>query len=96
MNSLVLTFFLFDHLVREVELTLLDPLLVFFDVVLERECWLTTEHFISKKAIKVEIDRFVVALTLENFWYLIGLASTDESLGVALFEQTLFCKSKIG
>ena len=56
MNSLVLAFFLFDHFIREVELALLDPLLVFLDVVLERECWLATEHFIGKEAIQVEIN----------------------------------------
>jgi len=51
LNSLVLAFFLFDHFIREVELALLDPLLVFIDVVLERESWLTTEHFICEEAI---------------------------------------------
>lgn len=95
MNSLVLAFFLFDHFIREIELALLDSLLVLFDVVLERESWLTTEHFIGKEAVQVEIDGFVVALTFENFWYLIGLASADESLSVAFFEKTLLCKSEI-
>jgi len=95
LNIPVLTFFLFDYLVREVELTRLDPLLVLVDIVLEWEGWLTAEHFIGKKAVQEEINRFVVALTLENFWYLIGQTSTDESLGVALFKQTLLRKSKV-